>query len=564
MTDGGDGELIGQRLGAYQLAGLLGKGGMAEVYRARDLSLGREVAVKVLPAMQAYDQGYVTRFRAEARRVAALQHPHIVPVYSYSEHGPLLYLVMPILAESLRDRLDREGWLAPPEATRICQEIATALQAAHEHGLVHRDVKPENVLFDSSGSALLADFGIARVMDQERHGKAETLSSTGLPVGTPEYMAPELLRNEPADARTDTYALGVVLYELLTGHTPHEAETPFEVAALTLTTPIVPPSRYRLAIWPALEEVILTALAAKPNGRFQNVAAFAAALTRALELADSDATVSGRVSALVPAIQRLTDSQDLLERREGTAEASTVAVIPTERSAARSRSLAEWWRAQGNWRQGLTSGGALALLVLTLFGGLVATMAILQLAFGLGHPDSSTRAPTGGVPAATVTAISAALATAIAQHTPGAAATATALTTPHVGATPGQTSPAQPASSPQPTGTTVPGAPLQISPLPLVLAPTHADPETCQATQRIMNTSNKVVGWAWQTAITQGEIHFQLNGQQVNAPPSDSGIAPGGQDNLTITANCTTPQQSFAILVKDTIGNPYTFALTVQ
>src|SRR5262249_43199149 len=141
-----------------------------------------EVAVKVLPAPLAADPNYVARFRDEARRVAALNHPHIVPVYFYGEEGGLLFLVMPILRESLRDRLDRDGAVAPAEAGRIAVEIASALEAAHDRGLVHRDVKPENILLDNKGRALLTDFGIAReVSFLRRQGAIQTLAASGLP-----------------------------------------------------------------------------------------------------------------------------------------------------------------------------------------------------------------------------------------------------------------------------------------------------------------------------------------------------------------------------------------------
>src|SRR5262249_19566415 len=147
-------------LGGLRRPPLPGPGGMAEVYRALDPRLGREVAVKVLPAPLAADPNYVARFRDEARRVAALNHPYIVPVYHYGEDGGLLFLVMPILRESLRDKLGRDGILPSVDAGRIAVEIASALEAAHDRGLVHRDVKPENILLDNKGHALLTDFGI--------------------------------------------------------------------------------------------------------------------------------------------------------------------------------------------------------------------------------------------------------------------------------------------------------------------------------------------------------------------------------------------------------------------
>src|SRR5262249_19526704 len=158
----GGGELLGERLDEFWLESLLATGGMAEVYRALDLRLNRVVAVKVLPRVLAADPSYVTRFRVEARRVAALNHPHIVPVYHYGEvmagEQRLLYQVMPILRESLRDRMGRERVLPTAEAGRIAVEVASALDAAHEMGLVHRDVKPENILLDAKGKAMLTDF----------------------------------------------------------------------------------------------------------------------------------------------------------------------------------------------------------------------------------------------------------------------------------------------------------------------------------------------------------------------------------------------------------------------
>ncbi len=288
----GGGELQGQQLGVFVLQSLLGSGGMAEVYRAFDPRLNRMVAVKVLPPILSADPNYVARFRTEARRVASLNHPHIVPVYHYGEElvkrQRLLYQVMPILRESLRDRLDREGTLPLTEAGRIVVEIASALEAAHEMGLVHRDVKPENILLDQKGKAMLTDFGIAReAMFLRRPGVMQTLAATGLPVGTPEYMAPEQLRNGPVDQRADVYGLGTVLYELLTGVVPHEAETPYEVAALVLTAPLVPPSKHNPNISRKLEATILRALARQPEDRFPDARSFAEALAVAIAEPDT-------------------------------------------------------------------------------------------------------------------------------------------------------------------------------------------------------------------------------------------------------------------------------------
>jgi len=283
VTSAGGGSLTGKQLGDFQLQGLLGAGGMAEVYRGFDVKLKRPVAVKVLPASLASDPNYVQRFRTEAQRVAALNHPHIVPVYHFGEEGPLLYHVMPLLNESLRDRLEREGMLAPKEAVRLIVQIASALSVAHAAGLIHRDVKPENILLNDKEEAFLTDFGIARPLTMSRTGRmAQTLSATGLPVGTPEYMAPEQLRGESIDERADIYALGAVLYELLTGHPPHEAETPYQVAALSLAGKITPPSSLAPDISEELEDVVMIALASDPAMRYPDASGFGFAARRAV------------------------------------------------------------------------------------------------------------------------------------------------------------------------------------------------------------------------------------------------------------------------------------------
>ena len=202
VTTGSAGGLIGQSLGEYRLTALLGAGGMAEVYRALDVSLNREVAVKVLPPSLANDPDYVLRFRNEARHVAALNHPNIVPVFTYGEESDLLYLVMPLLRESLRERMERERVMAPQDAIRVCIQVAAALDVAHSQGIVHRDVKPENILLDDDGRALLTDFGIAREASALRQPNTmRTLAGTGLPVGTVEYMAPEQRPGGPPRGR---------------------------------------------------------------------------------------------------------------------------------------------------------------------------------------------------------------------------------------------------------------------------------------------------------------------------------------------------------------------------
>jgi serine/threonine protein kinase len=275
--------LVGSTLCGYRLVSVVGSGGMADVYRAVDAQRGSEVAIKVLPAALARDPSYVARFRDEAQRVAALAHPHVVPLYRYAEERGEFCIIMPLIKESLRDRMDLQRVVHPVDAARIVVQIASALDAAHSQGLVHRDVKPENILIDADGRAMLTDFGIARELDVLRDGtSARTPSVNGLPVGTPEYMSPEQLRGGAADQRMDVYALGAVLYEMVTGRVPHLAMTPYEIAIKTLTERAIPPSALNPAIWPELEEVILGALSSDPQYRYPTMHSFASALHRAV------------------------------------------------------------------------------------------------------------------------------------------------------------------------------------------------------------------------------------------------------------------------------------------
>jgi serine/threonine protein kinase len=274
---------VDRRLGDYLLCERLAAGGLTEVYRAIEQPSGREVAIKMVSTAHPSPPEVSARFRLEAERLGRLRHKHITPLYAFGEADDLLYFVMPLLPGSLRDRLEREGRIPPVEATRLAIQIASALSAAHARGIVHRDIKPENVLIDEDGNALLTDFGIARELAAlQLDDVTWTLSSIGLPVGTPEYMPPEQLRGEPADQRVDVYALGAVLYEMLTGQAPHEGATPWAVAAQTLMNEITPPSAYALDIWPELDRLVLSALARHLQERLADMLAFEEGLRDAL------------------------------------------------------------------------------------------------------------------------------------------------------------------------------------------------------------------------------------------------------------------------------------------
>jgi hypothetical protein len=264
----------GQRLGAYVVAECLGRGGMAEVYRARHLTLERDVAVKVLSPAYNADPTFALRFLREARAVGRLNHPNIITVHDYGEQGTFAYLVMD-LASGGTMREQARGYLTLADAMGGLTQVASGLQYAHEQGIVHRDLKPLNVLAGDQGRLLLADFGLARVASESID---LALSETGAVFGTPQYMAPEQALGLEVDRRADIYAFGIMTYELLTGRLPYEGASSFQIMQQQVSAP--PPSLQMLlpAAPAALDEAIKRATAKQPEQRFASVAEFAQAL----------------------------------------------------------------------------------------------------------------------------------------------------------------------------------------------------------------------------------------------------------------------------------------------
>ena len=261
----------------YTLERELGRGGMATVYLARDLRHDRPVALKVMHPDLATAIG-TERFLREVRTTARLQHPHILPLHDSGEAARLLYYVMPyVQGESLRDRLRREGQLPLEDALAIARVVADALSFAHSQGIVHRDVKPENILL-AGGHAYIADFGIARALE----AAGGQLTASGMAVGTPAYMSPEQAGAGPVDARTDVYALGCVLYEMLAGEPPYTGPTPQAVLAKRVLEPVPHVRTLRETVPEALERTLLRALAKSPADRFQSAAELRDALAGGL------------------------------------------------------------------------------------------------------------------------------------------------------------------------------------------------------------------------------------------------------------------------------------------
>lgn len=283
------------RLGGYRVLKVLGAGGMAIVFEAEDPGLRRRVALKAMIPTLAVNPAARQRFLREARAVAALQHPHIVPVYQVGEDRGVLFLAMPLLqGETLEDRLQKSGRLPTADVLRIGREVAAGLAVAHSRGLIHRDVKPANVWLEGTGGVVkLLDFGVAR-----DSADSADLTETGTVLGTPSYMAPEQARGEPADARSDLFSLGCVLYRLATGTLPFRGtDTTSRLAALVLDQP-VPPMQLNPAIPVGLERVLLNLLQKIPGDRPQA----ASAVVDALEamISEREVTEAGGVMRAAP------------------------------------------------------------------------------------------------------------------------------------------------------------------------------------------------------------------------------------------------------------------------
>lgn len=252
-------------LGRYELTAHLARGGMADVYYAVDRMLDRQVAVKILHQRFAGADTFVARFRKEARAAASLSHPNIVSIYDWGEREGAHFIVMELIEGcSLRDVLASEGRLLPRRAAEIGAEVASALEVAHRNRVIHRDIKPGNILLASDGTIKVTDFGVARAWDD-----SQDLTRDGAVIGTATYFSPEQARGDPADERSDIYSLGIVLYEMLAGRPPFSGETPVSVAYQHVTAEVVPPTRISPDVPLELESVVMRCLGKDPNRRYQ-------------------------------------------------------------------------------------------------------------------------------------------------------------------------------------------------------------------------------------------------------------------------------------------------------
>jgi serine/threonine-protein kinase len=382
----------GQMMGPYRLINEIGKGGMAIVWKAYHAAMDRYVAIKMLPYQFAQRDEFLARFRQEARVIARLEHPHILPVYDYGEGGDtpgndMPYLVMRLLeAGTLTERI-RAGALSLAEVDRIFTQLAEALEYAHEKGVIHRDIKPSNAMLDQRGEIFLTDFGIAKIVENAVH-----LTSTGTITGTPEYMSPEQAQGMKVDHRTDIYSLGVVLYEMLTGQVPYQAETPIAVILKKIQDPLPPPSVVNPEIPDPLEPVLLKALTKEPRDRFSTMGEFLVAWKKAVaecaatpEIKPGSAPGAEKKKAddwMPPAA--LSSGGDERSRKKETASEGKPPAAPEGRERPQERQEVKPVKAPAQaqkvkpfpWVWVLGGVGALVVLCGLLFGGTLVLRAI--------------------------------------------------------------------------------------------------------------------------------------------------------------------------------------------
>jgi serine/threonine protein kinase len=300
----------GENVGPYRIIEQLGQGGMATVYKAYHAALDRYVALKVLHPAFLKDSHFLERFQREAKLVAKLDHPNIVPIYDYSEHEGRPYLVMKhIEGETLKARLEK-GPIGKEIISQVAESVGAALTYAHKRGILHRDIKPSNVLMAEDGQIYLADFGLARIAQS-----VESTLTTDQVLGTPQYISPEqAVSLKDLDARSDIYSFGVMLYELTVGKVPFNADTPFSVIHDHIYTPLPMPRSVNPKVSEAIERVLLKALAKERDDRYKDIRSMVEAFQQALKEGDAEeAAIAWAASPTIPAPPRLAETSGLTD-----------------------------------------------------------------------------------------------------------------------------------------------------------------------------------------------------------------------------------------------------------
>ena len=271
-------DLIGKMVNGYEILSQVGQGGMASVFLARQQSMNRNVALKFLPSVFLNDETYLQRFEREVKIVSQLEHRNIVPVYDFGEFESQPYIAMRYMQSGSVEELLAEGRIPLPRILSIFEQVASALDYAHQNGILHRDLKPSNILLDDGGGVFITDFGIARILSET----GSQITTQGV-LGTPSYMSPEQARAEPLDERSDVYSLGVMLFELVTGRRPFESDTPYSLAVMHVTMPPPLPRQFEPGVSAALEAVIMRALSKTRDARYGSAGELTEALRKALD-----------------------------------------------------------------------------------------------------------------------------------------------------------------------------------------------------------------------------------------------------------------------------------------
>lgn len=304
------GNLVGITLGNYILLEEIGRGGMATVYRAQQTTINRVVAIKVLPPYFLHQSGLYERFEREVEVVARLEHPHILPIYDYGKAGDIPYIVMRLLAGGSMAQIAQTGVKSLNMLEKPLNQVALALDYAHEHGVIHRDIKPGNIMLDEGGNAYLSDFGVAKVTNSQ-------ITGTNHLVGTPAYMSPEQIKGLPADRACDIYALGVVLFELITGHLPFEADNLPTMMLMHINEPVPSAFDYRNDVPASLDSLLSRTMAKDPTVRYSRAAEVAQEFRKALRPETHPSRPAVFVSGRQKSSSVFTDTMTLRMQIEG-------------------------------------------------------------------------------------------------------------------------------------------------------------------------------------------------------------------------------------------------------
>ena len=505
--------------GRYRLTREIARGGMAAVWEAHDALLGRRVAIKLLHPQFADEPEFLERFRREGRAAASLNHPNVVSVYDVGEdadtHTPFIVMEL-VEGPNLKDHIRAAGPLPDREIRQIGAALATTLDIAHRRGIIHRDVKPQNVLLGADGRPRLTDFGIAQALS------ASQLTRTGAVMGSVHYLAPELARGKPASPRSDVYGLGAVLYEMATGRVPFTGDTDLAIALAHVEKPPLPPRTHNAHLGRGLEQIILRSLAKAPEDRFASAADLATALRDGA--ADRPPRADGARTAVMPTVAA-TATAGNTGRRDAAAAAPTVrAAYPTATAAPRPMPVVAGRKVTRPQQRGAGSG------VLVLLLALAAVLVALGAGFfglaslsreGLSTPEPTTR------PTAPPTA------------PPKPVAVVSPTVAPTLAPTPEPSATAAPSATPAPpTPTPLPPTPTPIPPTPTVRA--IAVP---QLRGKTLEDARATLQAAGLTMTVQG-VNVNVDRNVVANQSPDAGVSLPAGSTVTLmvgTGNVTVP-----------------------